>query len=142
MFSAIGEIEEDAVALAILAEIDDPLADRGEIVALPDLLAVAIDTAGAAIRQAADRLHRLGTPRADQPAQAHDFARAHLEADIVNDAPVRSPDHLQDRLALAFSPRLLADRGRAEPARPSSPPPLPGRRHRLSVSTKRRRAAR
>ena len=32
------EIEEDAVALAVFAEIDDPLADRGEVVALPDLL--------------------------------------------------------------------------------------------------------
>ena len=70
------QVEEDAVALAVLAEIDDPLADRGQVVALPDLRAVAIDRAGAAVRKAADRLHRLGASRADQPAEARRSRRA------------------------------------------------------------------
>ena len=100
------EVEEHAVALAVLAEIDDPLADRGEIVALANLGAVAMDLPGAAVRKAADRLHRLGAPRADQPAEADDLARPHLEADIVDDAAVRKPDHLAGSGSpAAFSPR-------------------------------------
>ncbi len=93
------QIEEDAVALAVFAEIDDPLADRGEVVALPYLGAVAIDVAGAAVAKAADRLHRLGASRADQPAEPDDLACAHLEAEIVDDAAVGKPDHLEDGLA-------------------------------------------
>ena len=100
------QVEEDAVALAILAEIDDPLADRGEIVALRRSPCRRDRSSRAALRQAADRLHRLGAARADQPAEAHDLAGSHFEADIVDDAAVRKPDHLQHRARPhAFSPR-------------------------------------
>ena len=79
-----GQVEAQAVALAVLGEITDAVVDGVLRAADLYVLAVYPDRAGVHRVRAADEAHRLGAARADQTGKAEDFALAELERYVLH----------------------------------------------------------
>ena len=85
-FSAIGELADEAVFVAVLGhEADAGVEDLAH--ALPDAarLPSSVIVAGDRGLQAQDRLGELGLAVALHAGDGEDLARLHLEADVVDD---------------------------------------------------------
>ena len=79
-----GQVQAQAVTLAILGEIADAVADGVLRAADLHVLAVYPDRTGIHRVCAADQAHRLGTSRADQTGEAKDLALAELKGNVLH----------------------------------------------------------
>ena len=83
-----GEVDEDAVALAVLGEVDDATVDAVAIRADRERLAVERDRAGSSRPQPAHALDDLAAAGADQPGDPEDLAPAEGEGNVAEPAAV------------------------------------------------------
>ena len=120
------QVEEDAVALAVLGEVDEAAVDAVAIGADRQRHAVERDLAPGAGLQAADALDDLAAPGPDQPGDPEDLAVAQREADVAEPLAVGQAAHLEDRRRRRLGVHLRRDRGRRAPGRPCCSPRSPG----------------